>query len=319
MKDFLASGFTNLIALNVSIISLLCAEAQPWNLTIPYCKIRTYIMNVSLQMSRFIILAACFDRYALCSTNAYRRKFCHVRIARQYVIPSIIFIWLIIPLHIPIHTTIINHDCVLTGAFALYNSIYHIIFIGIIPHSLMFIFSILTFRNLKARQRRRQIYPFMINAPVPSINENRRPQIKDEQVFAMLLVQVLAYVISSTPYTIIQLYIVLDMNTNYNELDGHEIRISFISFITDMLRFVCPFTSFYLFILVSRLYRKEMKLILLNIYHKFNLLWGGNNNNNQRHRNSTITHNSGSIRLNERRQQRQTGTSRNIIPNETVQ
>ena len=68
-------------------------------------------MNVSLQMSRYLILIACFDRYALCSTNAYLRKFCNVRIARQYVIPCIILIWLIIPLYIPIYITVVNNNC----------------------------------------------------------------------------------------------------------------------------------------------------------------------------------------------------------------
>ena len=50
----------------------------------------------------------------------------------------------------------------LTGVPEFYNSIYGIIMIGIIPPGLMFIFSLLIFRNLKLRQRRRQIRPFIV-------------------------------------------------------------------------------------------------------------------------------------------------------------
>jgi hypothetical protein len=248
-------------------------------------------MNVSLQISRYLILLACFDRYALCSINASLRKFCHVRVARRYVIPSIIVICLIIPLHVPIYETAENNTCVFIEA-ALYNSIYGIIMIGIIPPALMFILSLLIFHNLKLRQRRRQIYP--------TVNENLHTQAKDQQVLAMLLVQVVAYVVSSTPYTITSLYLALKSNSQAVESMETKSITTFILFITDMLRLVCPFTSFYLFILVSRLYRKEMVLIMRNIYRQCSLLWIRNNNHQN---NAIVTWHSNSIRQTELRQQ----------------
>ena len=226
-------------------------------------------MNVSLQISRYLIVVACFDRYTLCSTNAYLRKFSHIRIARRYGIPAIILICLIIPIHVPIYETVQNGSCTLTGIAAFYNSIYSIIFIGVIPPVLMFIFSLLTFYNLKLRQRRRQI--------VPIINNNRQMQVKDQQVLAMLLVQVFAYVVSTTPYTVTAFYLVLKTNHGMVGLGENKSKIIFILFITDMLRLFCPFISFYLFILASRLYRQEMKSIIINIYQKLYLLWRRNN------------------------------------------
>jgi hypothetical protein len=290
--DFLASAFTNLIALNVSIISSLYIEAQPWETTIIYCKLRGYIMNASLQMSRYLIMIACFDRYALCSTNAYLRRFCRVDVARRYVIPCIILIWLIIPLYVPIYTTVQKNTCVLIGVADFFNTIYGIVLIGIVPPVVMFIFSLLIFHNLKLRQRRQQIHPSIIGNANLLMNKNRRAQIKDQQVLAMLLIQVLAYGVSSTPYTIIRLYLVL---TNDNES-----TTSFILFITDMLHFICPFVSFYLFILVSHLYRKEMRLILLSIYHRCNSLW---KRNNDYHYNMNLARNSITIGPIEHRQQ----------------
>ena len=128
------------------------------------------------------------------------------------------------------------------------------------------------------------------------MNENRRTPIKDEQVLAMLLIQVLAYVVSSTPYTITRLYLVLKVKINGDVSSENEPNTAFILFITDMLRFVCPFISFYLFILVSQLYRREMKLIILSIYHWCSPLWKRNNNHNQ---NTNLTRNSNTIRQNQ--------------------
>jgi hypothetical protein len=277
--DFLASAFSNLVALNAGISSFIFAEAEPWNVTVPYCKIEGYMMNAFLQMSRYLILTACFDRYALCSRNARLRKFCRVHVARRYMIPSIILIWLVIPLHVPVLVTVVNHTCTYIGIAAIYNSIYGLVMIGILPPGLMFIFSLLIYRNLKLRKRRRQIHPVVLNNPLPPINENQRPKIKDEQVFAMLLVQVFAYVASSTPYTITSFYVVLNTINDANESIEKKSTITFISFFTDTLRFVCPVTSFYLFLLVSRLYRNEMMLIIRSIHNRFSLLCKRNDDN----------------------------------------
>ena len=222
-------------------------------------------MNACLQMSRYLILMACIDRYALCSRNARLRKFCHVRIARRYVIPWIILLWLIIPLHVPIYSTVINQSCVMVGLAAVYNTFYGIIMIGTIPPVLMFIFTMLIFRNLKLRQRRRQIQPFFIVSNLRAISQNRRMKVKDQQILAMLVILVLAYVISSTPYTTIRLYLVLKSKINAQTLIENNPTTTFVLFVTDILRFVCPFTSFYLFISVSHLYRKEMRSMFCEI------------------------------------------------------
>ncbi len=294
------------MALNIIIISLLYTETYPQVKTLLYCKIRNYLMSVSLQISRYLILIACFDRYALCSTNAYLRKFSHIHIARRYVIPAIILIWLIVPLHVPIFESIEGNTCVLIGIAGVYNSIYGIIFIGVIPPVLMLIFSLLIFRNLKLRQRRRQI--------VPTVNVNRQMQAKDQQVLAMLLVQVFAYVISTTPYTIISFYLVLKKESDMIESMNVKSTTTFILFITDMLRSVCPFTSFYLFILVSRLYRKEMKSVIYYIYQKYNLLWG---RNTERQNNTTTIWNTQSIRQTTlQQQQKPTNIEPTVVRNE---
>ncbi|CAF0771993.1 unnamed protein product [Rotaria sordida] len=306
---FLVSAFSNLIALNVTIIPLLFMEAQHFEETVLLCKIQGYIMNAALQISRYLILTASFDRFALCSTNAYLRKFSNVRIARRYMIPSIIIIWLIIPLHIPVWISLENNICGFIGIAVQYEFIYSIVMIGILPPGLMLLFSLLIFRNLKLRQQRRQIHPFIIGNSIQPINGNRDARIKDQHVLAMLLVQVFAYIISSTPYTISMLYVVLTTSNHNNPSNEQESTMIFIIYVTNMLRFICPFMSFYLFLSASKLYRREMILIILSVYHRCILLWKKPENDlhhHHHHHARTLTRHTGPIRqINHRQQKKQ--------------
>jgi len=251
-------------------------ERKLWKPVTIYCKIQIYLMNVFLQISRFSILIACIDRYALCSTNAYLRKLCKVHIARYYVIPIVILLWFLIPLHIPIAIFEFHGNCVYRDAIAIYNTIYSIIMIGLIPPILMIIFSFLIFHNLKLRTRRRQIRSLTVEPNYLPLHYEGAER-KNEQILGLSFVQVFAYVISSTPYTIVRLYLVINQHATTGSFYEHETNSTLLAYITDMLRFVCPFTSFYLYVLVSQLYRTEMKVILLNMTQQCRLICNKNN------------------------------------------
>ncbi|CAF1503289.1 unnamed protein product, partial [Adineta steineri] len=153
-----SASFVNLIILNVGIVPSIYVADRPWAMTEAYCKSRNYLLNASQQMSRFMVVTACFDRFALCSTNVRLRQFSRVQIARQYMIPAIIIIWLIAPIYMLIFHTGVNNSCTYIGTVALFNSIYGITLVGFTPPCLMFIFSLLTFRNLKTKQQRQQVF-----------------------------------------------------------------------------------------------------------------------------------------------------------------
>jgi hypothetical protein len=237
------------------------------------------MLNATQQMSRFFIVTACFDRFALCSTSVRLRQFSRVHIARRYMIPSIIIIWLILPIHMLIYNTSVNNSCTYPGASALYNSIYAITLVGFIPPILMSFFSFLIFRNLKSMQQRRQVRQLAIVNIHLLTNENQRQQKKDQQVLGMLIVQVVVYVTTTTVTSINLLYSVLPMYFKTNKSNEQKSIEIFVSFITGMLNYSCPCLSFYLFILASHLYRKETKLVILYICRGCYLPWTTNNNN----------------------------------------
>jgi len=196
------------------------------------------------------------------------------------MIPSTIIIWLILPLHILIFNTAVNNNCIYLGAAALYDSIYDISFVGLIPPTLMLLFSLLTFRNLKLRQQRQQVCRFVIVNTQLSTNANRKQQQTDQHVLVILMIQVAVYVSTTTMTSINLLYSALTTYIRINESNERKSIETFISFITEMLNYSCPCLSFYLFLLVSHLYRKQMKLVILHISRRCGFPWSGNNINN---------------------------------------
>ncbi|CAF4005668.1 unnamed protein product [Adineta steineri] len=256
---FLASSFVNLIILNVGIIPLIYTNKYNWQITTIYCKIRSYLFNSSQQMSRYFIVMACFDRFALCSSNIRLRRFSHVNIARISI----------------------NNSCIYPGTSALYNSIYGITLVGFIPPILMLTFSLLTYRNLKIKQYRRQTHLFTTLNNQISINQNLKQEKKDQQVLRMLIIQVIIYISTTTPSSINLLYSVLTSYSGIIKSNERKSIESFISFVTGILNYTYPTLSCYLFFFISHLYRNQIKFILIYIRRQscFPSIQNNNNNN----------------------------------------
>ncbi|CAF1599502.1 unnamed protein product, partial [Rotaria sp. Silwood1] len=251
--------------------------------------IRSYMFNASQQISRYLIVSACIDRFALCSTNATLRQFSRVQVARRYVIPFIIIIWHIFPIYMLVFNSAVNTSCVYPGVSALVNSIYGMSFVGFLPPTLMLIFSTLTIRNLTSRQDRRHVHPLSIVNINVSTDRDRKQQKKDQQVFAMLIVQVIVYVITTSMGSINLVYSVATAYMGIEKSIERKAIESFISSVTGILNYTSPSLSFYLFLLVSSLYRKEMKLVIRQVCTRCGLRWIVNNNSVG---NSRATHHS---------------------------
>ncbi|UJR16961.1 hypothetical protein I4U23_003859 [Adineta vaga] len=127
---------------------------------------------------------------------------------------------------------------------ALYNSIYGILLAGFVPRLLMLIFSLLIYRNLKMKQIRRQHQIPPLGTITPATIQIRRRQIKDQEVLAMLLIQVFICVSSTNLYAINLICSVLAMNDVANKSNERKSIEVFASFIA------------------SRLFRKKLKLMI---------------------------------------------------------
>jgi len=257
---FAAASIANIIVMIYYIIpTIQSAYNTPLeNSNLIYCKLRLYIRNALLVISRCYLTLACVACYCQSSRNVRIRELGRLKIVLR-VITIIPIVCFIIPLHIPLTTSIQNRKCLMwAGAAALYHSIYICFVAAILPTSLMIIFSLLAFKNL--RQMLRNVDPLSISRQQQD-PEKMRLQQRDRQLNKMLFVQIIVYMIFTIPYPLNTLYnaaVLIIGGTKSNERIAIE---NFILFITSsfLLNFYSA-ASFFIF-LTSSTFRKELRQI----------------------------------------------------------
>jgi len=144
-----------------------------------------------------------------------------------------------------------NGVCSSLGTYQFFYAIYQCIVIGIIPPTLMSIFSFHIVRNLS------QLHANQTNV--------RR---KDRDLMRMLVAEIMINVATSIPYSADLLYsaatsFVVDKSAEQLEID------SFCETIAQVLINMVGFTPFYLFIASSKSFRHEFTEILVHWWHKY--------------------------------------------------
>ncbi|CAF1263359.1 unnamed protein product [Adineta ricciae] len=211
-------------------------------------------------MYRWLLAAACFDRYVLTSTNNRLRNLASVRIAyRVIVINSII--WLVLPIQILILFNVRDNKCGIVYDInaALYFSCYVLIFGCCLPITIMIICAMLIHRNLRLkRQRRLELSLHGHNG------EQNAEKKRDQQVFAMLLLQAVVFIVTLTPWTILNFYNALTIYITNKSTDRVAIE-QFIAYIAEIIIVFFPATSFYVYTMVSKAFRIELKKLFSHL------------------------------------------------------
>lgn len=124
-------------------------HVDPQNVSLIWCKIRSYLFNGLLMLYRWYKMAACIDRAAMCSRHAWIRSFSQARVAHR-VILIITIVWLLIPIHLAVYFQIESGHCVpQSGVYAKLFSAYSILISGWSPPIVMAVFGIIAYRNFK--------------------------------------------------------------------------------------------------------------------------------------------------------------------------
>lgn len=213
--------------------------------SILFCKIRAYLFQVTLMLSRWFIAFASIDRYATCSDKVYIRNFAQTKIAYRVII-VIILIWSILCIHRLIFYEIKENLCgILTNtSAAIYHSLYVTIGGGILPTMIMIICAFLIRKNLINRQKKRQYF---------SRNKYERSSL-DQQILRLLFIQIICYIIFIIPQLINLIFNIIS-STLLNRSKEHLAIERFIAFIAELILYLFPVTSFYLYTLTSRTFR----------------------------------------------------------------
>jgi len=257
---FAAASLANMIVMIYYIIpTIQSAYNTPLeNSNLIYCKLHLYIRNALLVISRSYLTLACVACYSQSSRNVRIRQLGKTKIVLR-VIAIVPIIWFIIPLHIPLTTSIQNGKCSMwDSAAALYHSIYICFVAAIFPTSLMIIFSLLAYKNL--RQMSRNVRPINIPEQIQNI-ENKHLQQRDRQLSKMLFVQIIVYMIFTISYPLNTVYNAVVLIIGGTKTAERTAIENFVLFMTSsfLLNFYSA-ASFFVF-LTSSAFRKELRQI----------------------------------------------------------
>ena len=174
----LYTAVLELLILNFGILSRLASAhfgSTVLNENTIYCKSRAYLITAMTIIANYLVLLACIDRYMSTSSNVRQRAFSQMKVARWSASATIVA-GLIINLHVFIFFDIRPFCLPRPGVYALFYSIYLIVWATVIPNVLMFVCSTCTIRNLrKARLR-------IANAQLTSSSRQRRLKRLEDQL-----------------------------------------------------------------------------------------------------------------------------------------
>jgi hypothetical protein len=88
-----------------------------------YCKLRLYTIHTIIMMSRTLIVLACADRFALCSSSARIRSFSDRKVAIRLII-LVPIVWPILTLHVPLGQVFNQNRCYMNNPYSLIYSLY---------------------------------------------------------------------------------------------------------------------------------------------------------------------------------------------------
>jgi hypothetical protein len=137
------------------------------------------------------VVAACIDRWGLCSQSVKIRSICRPYIARRVLVLNLL-ISALLPSQLFVYFDNGTGLCELSPLYSLPYTIFASIAIGILPFVLMIIFSLLARHNLHLIRSR--IVP--TNNPTQHFRIHKR----DHDLMKMLVGEVIVYCITTIPY-----------------------------------------------------------------------------------------------------------------------
>ena len=244
---FFATSIANLLTLIFGCLTrlLISLGYTPCSSSLSiYCKIRSFFTMLGLTCSSWFIVAACADRYASSSFHVHMRSFSQVRVAQRVTLVISLLVsllWSQMFLCFQGNTTGVN--CNPSTSFChTFNDVVLLLFYSLLPPFCMFLFGLLTIRNLHQRRIHR-----LVNK-------------KERQLTMMLVTQVVCVTILSLPISIQKIYAEFTLH-RVKTKERMEVE-QFFATVVVLIAFINTSVSFYLFTLTSEVFRKELRSIL---------------------------------------------------------
>ena len=258
---FLSSTIVNIFVLYVGVLPRYLQDTQQIdfvNNNSIACKIRSFVLYLSLSLSNWYILLATIDRYLISSKDHLRRQLSTVRNA-YLIITFLTIVFIISYSHILILYTIqsllnasnhLQNFCYpQRGPYRMFSDIQLLVQFSLLAPLLMSVFIVLIIRNI--RQSRARL------ATIVAVQQQVRVRKRDLQLSKMLILQVIITVVCSLPLAISQLLTTLTLTWTKTLL-----RLTIEGFFSQLgrhLAFTNCSISFYLYTLAGSQFRREIQ------------------------------------------------------------
>jgi hypothetical protein len=258
------SAITDLFYINFGLITKLFSDnlgSNLYNTSRIYCKFRIFLTWTLPCISTSYLVLAAFDRCLSTSENTRFRSFSNVRVARRITLIPII-VYSLTTCHQFIYFDLRPKCVAEPGVYSIFISVYSIVWTSLIPQSLLLIFGLITYKNIRSSRKR-----------FTRLNEQQRSRI-EIQLVKMTFVQVISSSILLNIRTIYFSYNVLsaDILKSEKQISIESLLLQISSFI-----FYINFCiSFYLNTLTSKLFRQVLIKRLMFFFnriipHKFRI------------------------------------------------
>ena len=252
-RYFLALASNDLFFSGIVLIYRLLAYGYQMDLanySMAACKAVNYISTMASFLAPYFIVCASIDRYWTSSTNALIRRLSNVRMASRLIL-IVIIVFLLLFIHILVLADLqpeMGYYC-LIQANTLYAQIYiiaQVFLFAAVPPSLMIFFGLMTIRNLHTTN--------VIAAAVSRFNRTER------QLARMLFVQVTVHILLTLPSSVTYLIAALPNTIRSTPTFAFALTITQLIFNFDYI------TSFFLYLLSGRLYRRELFRLTYKVF-----------------------------------------------------
>jgi signal transduction histidine kinase len=129
-----------------------------WNTNQIFCKVRSFLAHATPLISTYLVLLSAVDRYMSSSTNVHLRAFSQIKMAYRATVVAI-GIGFISCTPVAVGYVVRPRCRKMPGTYEMFDSIFAVSWLGVIPHLLMLVFGSLTFLNIRRskKQIRKQI------------------------------------------------------------------------------------------------------------------------------------------------------------------
>ncbi|CAF3714352.1 unnamed protein product [Adineta steineri] len=214
-----------------------------------FCKTEYYITFPTRALASWFLVLACIDRFLRSSPNITYRQWSSFKVA-SYTIPITILLVFIGYIHIPIFYTINGIPPICAGQpgfYRIFLGFWHVIIYGSGPPFLMFVFSVLTIRHVKHRR---------IAPSINQVNQGERTLYKEKGLLRMALVQCLCIGLTTTLFSISQLYV--SITTVYAKSNLQLAKENLFLVLGGLISTGGHGSTFYLYTATSRMFRQHL-------------------------------------------------------------